>query len=165
MDPEWKPKETVTSPDPEGEIAKLEGQAREAEDRLAEVTGVGIKPPPLGGHHYATRMLFDDFENLPLREDTRKVFDEARSGPLLDRSVNFFTAEHRAYSDAVEDAFRSFLAEKEISSEEMTPDQAREFLYEIFRSTDPRIHDFNMRIFEQRKLYLDRLLGIKDPKE
>jgi hypothetical protein len=161
IDPTWQPRQSLIAnpPTPEGEIAKYESETKEAEDRIAEVTGVGATPPPRGtGHHYVPQTLY--LREL-LREDTRQVFKDASSGPLADSRVNLFTGPHRDYNDAVAEAFESFLQERGITSEEMTPRQARDFLYEIFRSTEPRIRGFNMRIFQERELRRqhDRLLG------
>lgn len=83
------------------------------------------------------------------------MFEEARSGTLDDATVNQWSTDHRSYNDAVNEAFVDFLAQNGITSSEMTPDQAREFLAEIFRSDDPRIIEFNLKIFEQRRRYLD----------
>jgi hypothetical protein len=162
IDPNWKPTPGLYDPDDtEGEIANLEAQAQEAQARIAEVTGIGVIPPPRGGHHYFPRALFEAFEDVPLRQDTRNVFEHAVSGPLADPSANLFTTAHRAYNDAAMEAFTSFLQERNITSDEMTPGQAQEFLYEIFRSSDPRIREFNMRIFQERAIrnQRDRILG------
>jgi polyhydroxyalkanoate synthesis regulator phasin len=93
-----------------------------------------------------------------------KVFEDSRSGPLADMSVNWWTSEHVGYNDAVEQAFKSFLDRNMISAQEMTPDQARAFVDEVLRSNDPRIRDFNRRIIEERLRYLygDKFGGEED---
>jgi hypothetical protein len=152
LDPNWKPTpglyETV-----EGQITNLEAQTQEARNRLAEVTGVGAEPVSSGGHHYVPRALF---ENEQLQPNTMEVFEDASSGPLDDNSVNFWTTEHRAYNDAVKAAFLDFLTQNGITSEEMSPNQAREFISQLINSSDPQIRDFNMKILEQRLRYLLR---------
>jgi hypothetical protein len=162
VDPNWKPTPGLYGPeDSEGEIATLEAQTREAQNRFAEVTGIDTIPAARGGQHYVPRALYESFQDAPLREDTRKFFDGVSSGPLADPSANWFTTQHRAYNEAVAGAFRAFLAKREITSDEMTPEMGREFLNEIFRSNDPRIHDFNSRVFEERSRYIlrNRVLG------
>lgn len=158
VDSTWKPTpgvfETV-----EGEIETLEAQVREAHELFTEVTGIGARLVQRGGHHYVSRKLF---ESVPLREDTRKVFEDAASGPLSDPAVNLFSRPHREYNNAVGESFRAFLAERGIESKDVTPAQARDFLYEILRSNDPRIRNFNMRIFEQRSLHRKNIFGVED---
>jgi hypothetical protein len=160
VDPNWKPTPGWYRSDPEGKTTELETEAQEAQDRLVEVTGVGAKPPPQRGQHYVSRKVF---ENKPLREDTRRVFEDAASGPLSDPTVNLYSKPHREYNRAVDEAFENFLAERGIESKNMTPAQARDFLHGVLRSNDPRIHDFNMRIFEQRYLHRKSIFGTEEP--
>jgi hypothetical protein len=147
IDPNWKPTAGFHSTI-EREIADFEAQAQQAQNRLSELTGVGAEPPSEGGHHYVPKSLY---KIEPLSPETRNVFDEASSGPLADATVNSWTTEHRNYNDAVREAFRIFLAQNGITPDRMTPDQAREFLAEVFRSNDPRILEFNLKIFEERR--------------
>jgi hypothetical protein len=164
VDPTWQPRASAIAypPTPEGEIAKYEAEAQEAQDRLAEITDIGgAVAPPRGGHHWVPKAVFED---QPLQPDTMKVFEDSRSGPLADMSVNWWTSEHVGYNDAVEQAFKSFLDRNMISAQEMTPDQARAFVDEVLRSNDPRIRDFNRRIIEERLRYLygDKFGGEED---
>ncbi len=50
---------------------------------------------------------------------------------------------HRSYCVAVHALMMTFMAERKIVPETMTPDHAREVLKEIRESDDPRIRDFN----------------------
>jgi hypothetical protein len=50
---------------------------------------------------------------------------------------------HRSYCAAVDALMMTFMAERKIVPETMTPDHAREVLKEIRESDDPRIRDFN----------------------
>jgi hypothetical protein len=57
------------------------------------------------GHHWVPEAVLKKFK---LRNDTRKVLEDATSSALADPTVNWFTREHRIYNDAVEKAFRDF---------------------------------------------------------
>jgi hypothetical protein len=77
---------------------------------------------------------------------------DATSGPLEDITVNKWSSEHAAYNKAVDDAFKSFLERNNIPKDEawrLTPAQAEEFLDEVFYSSDPRIRNFNRRIWRE----------------
>lgn len=108
------------------------------------------------GHHYVPRQVY---KNRRLREDTRKVFEETTSGRLDDTRINMFDSSHRAYNKAVNEQFDRFLTKKSISEEQMTPQHAHEFLGEILTSRDPRIRNFNMRIWMRQILRGGRFRG------
>jgi hypothetical protein len=110
------------------------------------------------GHHYVPKGVY---EKYPLPPETQAFFDDATTGPLLDPSSNWFDKEHRAYNDAIEEEFDHFLKTNNIDPAKMTPDQAGEFLDQVFRSGDSRIQGFNMRmtIREIRRFILRRLRG------
>ncbi len=110
-------------------------------------------------HHFVPWGVFKSYK---LRPDTRQVFVEATSGPLEDTTVNRWSAEHKAYNDAVDEAFESYLARNNIADEEterLTPAQAEEFLDEVYYSSDPRIRSFNMRIWREEFNYWLRYGG------
>jgi hypothetical protein len=107
------------------------------------------------GHHYIPRGVFKKY-NLP--EDTRKVFEQARSGPLYDTRSNKWDKEHRIYNDAVEERFDEFKGKRKIRVEQMTPAQARTFLGEVYSSTDMRIRNYNMAI-QMREIMFRILRG------
>jgi hypothetical protein len=110
------------------------------------------------GHHYIPRGVY---EKYPLPPETQEFFDEATTGPLLDPSSNRYDQDHRAYNEAVREEFDRFLKANNIDPAEMTPDQAGEFLDQVFRSGDPRIQGFNMRMTlrEIRRFIFRRLRG------
>lgn len=111
-------------------------------------TGPGAETntgPKRGGHHFVPREIFDD-PALRLHPETRRVFEQGRTGPL-NAGPHGWSKEHKPYNDAVKEAFERFLNANDISSDMMTPDQARQFLDEVKRSTDPRIRGLNMRIY------------------
>jgi hypothetical protein len=96
------------------------------------------------GHHYNPQAIFNKY---PLPEETRKVFDNATTGPLRDRTSNLNDRMHRLYNQAVDEHFRSFIQRNKIDVGRMTPLQAHQFLNELLDSTDPRIRTFNMRLW------------------
>jgi hypothetical protein len=95
------------------------------------------------GHHYISRQLFD---KKPFPEDTRNVFEQATTGPLHDERSNKFDKPHRIYNEAVTNHFNNFVERNQIEVQQMTPDQARQFLKEVQESRDPRIRNYNMRM-------------------
>lgn len=101
------------------------------------------------GHHFVPRGVYD---NLPLSSETRKVFDEAKTGRLYsDR--HGWSHEHDQYNKAVRESLNNFLEENGITPEQMTPDQARSFADRVKKSSDPRIRQFNMRIYMREIQY------------
>jgi hypothetical protein len=98
-----------------------------------------------GGHHYVPREIFEKlFKKNRLRPETRKVFDEAVTGPLP-KGLHKNDGPHREYTIAVSGLWDKFLERHGIRPEDMTPDQARKFIYEVLHSDDPRISIFNGR--------------------
>lgn len=102
-----------------------------------------------GGHHYVARGAY---KHRNLSKETRKVFEDATSGTLSDRSTNVFSSAHRKYNKAVNELFDDYLARNKLSEEQMTPDHARQLLKEVITSRDPRIYRFNTRIW-MRQLF------------
>lgn len=140
--PRW-PKGTPGTPKPGGRWSGGAGTGQSTSDS---------GQPARGGHHYVPRKIFD---SEALRPETRRVFEEGRTGPLrAEKHGN--SKEHVIYTEAVYDKYRRFLDENKISSETMTPDQARQFLDQVKRSNDPRIRDLNLRIFRNELRYLLR---------
>jgi len=92
------------------------------------------------------------YENLPLRPETRKVFDQGVTGPL-NAGPHRWSREHDIYNDAVAERFRRFKAEIDDESEQMTPDHARKFLDEVKQSNDPRIRNLNIRIYMREIMF------------
>ncbi len=78
--------------------------------------------------------------------ETRDVFENWRSGELPS-GINVWNEEHKEYNDAVQELFNAFLERKDVSSEKLTPDQAREFITEVLFSDDPRIDNFKRQVF------------------
>lgn len=101
------------------------------------------------GHHYVHRSLYKD---LPLRPETRSVFDKATTGQL-NAQPHRWSREHDSYNRAVTEKFDSYLTRHNIRPEQLTPQQAQAFVDEVKGSSDPRIRDFNVRIIRRELLY------------
>ncbi len=111
--------------------------------------------PKSGGHHYVPGQIY---RNEPLKPETRKVFEGGKTAPLRGETHGFDKA-HSEYNKAVKETFDRFKTKNGIvRSEDMTPEQAKKFLDEVKASSDPRIRNFNMRIFMQQfRYYLRRI--------
>jgi hypothetical protein len=151
VDPNWKPRQGMESI-VEGLIGNLQDETEEAEDRLAQERLTSI-PSPRGGHHWVPRAVSRHFSLSP---ETTQVFENAKSGTLEDDIVNLWKLPHRQYKNAIEEALKDFLAKNSITARQMTPEHAQRFLDQVFRSSDPRIRDFNVKVMEQRLKYLSR---------
>lgn len=111
--------------------------------------------PRSRGHHSVPGELY---RNEPLKPETRKVFEDAATGPLRGKTHGN-SVDHVNYNRAVKEAFDRFKVENGIArSEDMTPEQAQKFVDEIKRSSEPQIKNFNMRIYMQEfHFYLRRI--------
>jgi hypothetical protein len=132
------------------------GAEDEAEDNefggelLDEFGGVRKK-----GHHWVPWEIFRD---LDLRPETRRVFINATTGPLAgQRHGN--SKEHIIYSRAVGEHLNEFMRREGVEPSNMAPDQARKFVDQVKASGDPRIRDFNLRIYQREINHILRLRG------
>ncbi len=117
---------------------------------------------PRGGHHFVPKAIYS---KLPLKPATRKVFDDARTGPLS-AARHGWSPEHAAYNQAAAEAFKQFLATNGIKPEDMTPEQALQFVFEVIESSDPRIRDLNMGLYRREILhYILHHMLLRDPLE
>jgi|GEM_PF-4074833 len=115
-----------------------------------------------GGHHFVPRAVYKD---LPLKLETKKVFDDARTGPLKG-GRHGWDADHDAYNQAAADALKKFLTGNGIEPQDMTPEQALRFVFYIIGSNDPRIHDLNLRLYRREMLrYILHHMRLIDPLE
>jgi hypothetical protein len=153
---------SAREPSPPSESTSLLASGRRENDDTQVISDVS--PEWIPGAQYAVGwehhyMPWANFKDLPLQDATRQVFVEATSGPLADTRANRWSPEHKAYNDAVDEAFRSYLEKNNITAEEMTPAQADEFVDEIFYSMEPRIRSFNRRIWSEAFRYWRRSGG------
>jgi hypothetical protein len=120
-----------------------------------------------GGHHYVPRAIYKD---KPLSADTRKVFDDATTGPIRLRATSedgllrghFWDGPqgaHGQYSEAVDSLLKNYMNENGIAWETMTAEQARSFLDKVHRSQNPRIRDYIGSIRLLQRLYRFRVGG------
>lgn len=98
------------------------------------------------GHHFVSRGVFTN-EKYDFSPETMKVFETETTGRLKDPTSNRYDDMHRKYNKAVGEKLDQFLKRNNITSREMTPDQAKYFSDEIRKSTDLRIRQFNQRIY------------------
>ncbi|MBI2713650.1 MAG: hypothetical protein HYX37_04250 [Rhizobiales bacterium] len=105
------------------------------------------------GHHFVPKAVV---KNRNVSDEAKQVFDGEKTGRLYDTRSNKWDTEHRVYSDAVGEAFDEYLRRNGTSPENMTTEQAREFVRKIFDSSDPRIKNYNMGI--QMREIMQRLL-------
>lgn len=98
------------------------------------------------GHHFVPRGVFanDKYDFSP---ETTRAFNSETTGHLKDPSSNQYDGVHRTYNKAVEEKLDQFLERNNITSREMTPEQAKSFADEIKKSSDPRIRRLNLRIY------------------
>jgi hypothetical protein len=110
------------------------------------------------GHHEFPRA---NYKEMP--PETRKIFDEAKTGKLFVRSINGgrheFDEFHRQYNKATGDLLDRFMRENNVAKRPdlMTPDHARAVLKAIAESEDPRIRHYAEFIRRLRLFY--RLRG------
>jgi hypothetical protein len=107
------------------------------------------------GHHYIPHGYYG---RLPLQEETRKVFDEAKTRRLRSHR-HIGGKEHDIYTEAVTEKFEAFMKRNRLAPEQMTPAQARSFTSEVLRSKDPRIRDFNLGIWRRELIFNLRQRG------
>jgi len=106
------------------------------------------------GHHEFPR---SQYRLMP--PETRKVFDEAKTGKLFVRSINGrrheFDAFHRLYNAATGEILKDFLERPEIDGnpKRMTPAHAEAILEIIRGSNDDRIRLYNAFIKSMGRLY------------
>ncbi len=108
------------------------------------------------GHHHVPRGVFEDKE-YAFPPETLKVFEYAKTGKLGDPSSNLYDRMHREFSDAVKEALDRYLQRHKISSSQMTPAQAQEFVREVKSSSDPRIRKFyNRMLYREWRFWFRR---------
>jgi hypothetical protein len=111
------------------------------------------------GHHFVPQALYRDQNLSP---ETRRVFDDAKTGPLR-AGPHYFDHAHRAYSAAVGERYSEFLRERGLrDGSGLTPIQARQFAESIQYSSDPRIRGYNEYLYRREFLYWVRRLRLRE---
>jgi hypothetical protein len=127
------------------------GEASPSDDSSDDSTSDTTELSAQGkGHHIVPVGVYG---NLPLSPEAREAFDDTVTGTLRDPTSNRWDQLHRDYNRAVAEKLDQFMAEKGITPESMTAQQAREFAQSIRTSVDPRIRGLNMRIYMREILY------------
>jgi hypothetical protein len=124
------------------------GEESEAEyrDSATEFSSTGKSK----GHHVVPRAVY---KNISLPPETRKIFDEATTGPIRLRASSEGgllrghywdgpNGAHGQYSQAVHNLLAEYMVEHKIGAERMTPDQAGTFVEKVKQSQDPRIRNY-----------------------
>jgi hypothetical protein len=109
-----------------------------------------------GGHHEMPKGVYSKWNLSP---ETEKVFNQSTTGelprgrvPIDDDGIlrghywDGSKGAHQKYNDAVKELSDSFMSERNITPETMTPDQARDLLKDIRESDEPRIRNYNRMI-------------------
>jgi RHS repeat-associated protein len=102
-----------------------------------------VDPEGLAGHHLVPQAIW---RNEPLRPETARVFDRATTGPIP--GGHNFGDGHSAYNKAVNEMWDKAKAGG-MNCQSMTPNQAEDFVRQVRQSQDPRIRDFNHRIYRR----------------
>jgi hypothetical protein len=101
-------------------------------------------------HHWYAKHFY---LRRPFSRETRKVFREATSGPLVQRLYSRrqqkwlshgygYDTPHRRYDAAIDELVTEYMRNRDITARQMTPAQAHEVVELIKKSSDPRIRDF-----------------------
>jgi uncharacterized protein RhaS with RHS repeats len=86
----------------------------------------GVDPEGLvrgKGHHYVSRQTWG---HLPLKPETRQVFEKASTGPIPPHMEHNFNQLHREYNRTVQNEWDRYT--KNTNTSDLTPDQANEFV-------------------------------------
>jgi hypothetical protein len=113
------------------------------------------------GHHWYAKHFY---LRQPFSRETRRVFRNATSGPLIDRVWSRrrnawlshgrgYDRAHREYDRAVDELVTKYMHERGITAQQMTPAQAHEVVELIKKSEDPRIRSFVRTILILRRFF------------
>lgn len=122
------------------------GGGADASTDVSSIRRRGSKPD---GHHFVPHSIYS---KKAFPEETRRVFDEAKTG-RLHAERHGRSKDHDVYSDVVRQRLDEYLGARNIIPENMTPDQVRDFVKDVLRSRDPRIRDFNLKIYRRELQY------------
>ena len=135
----------------EGEAALRRASfAHEVSSQSRKLIRSGSRPH---GHHYIPLKVYG---RMNLRPETRKVFDEAKTGRLRS-GAHAYDGDHRRYTLTVERLVKNFLDEHGIKNDiDITPDHAREIVSRVVDSKDPPIRNYNWRFWMNESMHLLR---------
>jgi hypothetical protein len=131
---------------------KRTADARHSPEILSDVTPDNLWIPGADyvadGHHEFPRANYKGKQAIKeygeMSPETRKVFDEAKTGRLYVRSINGRRHEYdafgRIYEAATKELLDRFMKENNITTRrDLTPDHARAVVKAVAESQDPRI--------------------------
>lgn len=101
----------------------------------------GLEPD---GHHWVIGPIRNDPNLSPA---AAQVFKGARTGPVP--GGHNFGEGHSSYNKGVNDLWRNYLDQNKCNPATMTKQQAEDFVSRVKTSDDPRVRDFNRRIYEK----------------
>jgi RHS repeat-associated protein len=96
------------------------------------------------GHHWVIGPIRNDPN---LSSAAADVFKNARTGPVP--GGHNFGDGHAAYNKGVNDLWKDYLAKTKCDPTKMTKAQAEDFVSRVKTSNDPRVRNFNRRIYEK----------------
>jgi RHS repeat-associated protein len=96
-----------------------------------------------GGHHLVVGPIRSD---PSLSAAARSVFNAAATGPIP--GGHNYTG-HQYYNQGVIDLWNDHLKKTGINPTNMTAQQAQDFVNEVRRCPDPRVREFNNRIYQR----------------
>jgi len=92
------------------------------------------------GHHYIPQQFAQDFNGA-----TQKFSDEITTGPLADRTVNYFDALHRGYNEQVEDIILQYMKDTGKTVEDLSTSDIKAIVQRM-KDAGGAIEEFNTRL-------------------
>jgi hypothetical protein len=138
---------SVNKTDP-SRSAGTEGPAEILSDETPDNQWIPGADYAADGHHYFPRANYKGTKAIqrkdPMSPETKRAFDEAKTGRLYVRSIDGrrheFDVFHRQYNDATDEILDAFMKENNIAKRShLTPDHVPAVLKAIEESQDPRI--------------------------
>ena len=99
---------------------------------------------PAEGHHWVIGPIRND-PNLSLV--AAQVFKDAKTGPVP--GGHNFGEGHSAYNKGVNDLWKNYLDQNKCTPATMTKTQAEGFVSRVKTADDPRVRNFNRKIYEK----------------